>query len=211
MAYSDFKTLAHIRESFGLSLEEPDDLFAGIPELLPSEYLHKTLTENVSLATAINTEKARAELIITPVLLEVRRHFGFKIGFFSGSEFNVAPSAGLNGYCDYILTASPDSYEIRTPVLTLVEAKNENIKSRLAQCIAEMLAAQLFNQSNEEPRESIYGAVTTGTEWKFLELRDKTVFIDKRDYFINEVSRILGVLAMPFQASPVNLGFDTGN
>ncbi|EDX73858.1 hypothetical protein MC7420_5738 [Coleofasciculus chthonoplastes PCC 7420] len=134
----------------------------------------------------------------------MRRHFGFKIGFFSGSEFNVAPSAGLNGYCDYILTASPDSYEIRTPVLTLVEAKNENIKSVLAQCIAEMIAAQLFNQSNEEPRESIYGAVTTGTEWKFLELRDQTVFIDKRDYFISEVSRILAVLAFTDVADKMN-------
>lgn len=199
MVYSDFKSLAQVRESFGLSLEEPDNLFAGIPELMPSEYLQITLTETVSLATAINTEKARAELIITPVLLEVRRQFGFNIGFFSGSEFNVAPSEGLNGYCDYILTASPESYEIRTPVLTLVEAKNESIKSGLGQCIAEMVAAQLFNQRNEEPRESIYGAVTTGTEWKFLRLSNKTVFIDKRDYFINEVSRILAVLSMPFQ------------
>lgn len=199
MAYSDFKSLAQVRESFGLSLEEPDNLFAGIPELMPSEHLQITLTETVSLATAINTEKARAELIITPVLLEVRRHFGFKIGFFSGSEFNVAPSEGLNGYCDYILTASPESYEIRTPVLTLVEAKNENIKSGLGQCIAEMVAAQLFNQRNEEPRETIYGAVTTGTEWKFMQLSNKTVFIDKRDYFINEVSRILAVLSLPFK------------
>lgn len=43
------------------------------------------------------------------------------------------------------------------------------------------------------------GAVTTGTDWKFLKLTDKTVFIDKRDYFINEVSRILGILTTPFK------------
>lgn len=57
-----------------------------------------------------------------------------------------------------------------------------------------MVAAQIFNQRNGEPIESIYGAVTTGTDWKFLKLTDKTVFIDKRDYFINEVSQILGIL-----------------
>ena len=198
MAYSDFTTLAKVRESFNLTVEEPLDLFGDIPEVQPSSYLQTTLTENLSLATAINTEKARAELIIAPILLEVRRYFNFKVGFFSGSEFNVDIESGLNGYCDYILTASKDSYEIRAPVITLTEAKNESIKSGLGQCIAEMVAAQLFNQRSGEQIASIYGAVTTGTDWKFLKLTDSTVYIDKRDFFINEVSRILGILTIPF-------------
>lgn len=199
MAYSDFTTLTKVRESFGLTIEEATDLFPDTPEILPSSYLQMTLNENVSLATAINTEKARAELIIAPVLLEVRRKFNFQIGFFSGSEFNVDLQAGLSGYCDYILTASKESYEIRTPVVTLTEAKNESIKSGLGQCIAEMVAAQIFNQRNGEPIESIYGAVTTGTDWKFIKLVDKTICIDQRDYFINEVSLILGILTTPFK------------
>ena len=199
MAYSDFTTLTKVREAFGLTIEESIDLFTDIPEALPSSYLQTTLNENVFLATAINTEKARSELIIAPVLLEVRRILNFQIGFFSGSEFNVDLQAGLSGYCDYILTASKESYEIRTPVVTLAEAKNESIKSGLGQCIAEMVAAQLFNQRNGEAIECIYGAVTTGTDWKFLKLIDKIIWIDKRDYFINEVSWILGILTMPFK------------
>lgn len=199
MAYSDFTTLTKVRESFGLTIEESINLFTETPEVLPSSHLQTTLNENVFLATAINTEKARAELIIAPVLLEVRRMLNFQIGFFSGSEFNVDVQAGLSGYCDYILTASKESYEIRTPVVTLAEAKNESIKSGLGQCIAEMVAAQLFNQRNGEAIESIYGAVTTGTDWKFLKLVDKKIWIDKRDYFINEVSQILGILTMPFK------------
>jgi hypothetical protein len=201
MAYSDFTTLTKVREAFELTIEESIDLFTDIPEALPSSYLQTTLNENVFLATAINTEKARSELIIAPVLLEVRRILNFQIGFFSGSEFNVDLQAGLSGYCDYILTASKESYEIRTPVVTLAEAKNESIKSGLGQCIAEMVAAQIFNQRNGEAITSIYGAVTTGTDWKFLKLTDKTIWIDKRDYFINEVSRILGILTMPFKDS----------
>ena len=199
MAYSDFTTLTKVREAFGLTIEESINLFTDTPEILPSSYLQTTLNENVFLATAINTEKARSELIIAPVLLEVRRILNFQIGFFSGSEFNVDLQAGLSGYCDYILTASKESYEIRTPVVTLAEAKNESIKSGLGQCIAEMVAAQLFNQRNGEEIENIYGAVTMGTDWKFLKLVDKTVWIDKRDYFINEVSQILGILTMPFK------------
>jgi hypothetical protein len=200
MAYSDFTTLTKVREAFGLVIEESIDLFTETPEVLPSSYLQTTLNENVFLATAINTEKARSELIIAPVLLEVRRILNFQIGFFSGSEFNVDLQAGLSGYCDYILTASKESYEIRTPVVTLAEAKNESIKSGLGQCIAEMVAAQIFNQRNGDAIASIYGAVTTGTDWKFLKLVDKTIWIDKRDYFINEVSQILGILTMPFKA-----------
>ena len=84
MAYSDFTTLTKVREAFGLSIEESIDFFTDIPELLPSSHLQTTLNENVFLATAINTEKARSELIITPVLLEVRRILNFQIGFFSG-------------------------------------------------------------------------------------------------------------------------------
>ena len=72
--------------------------------------------------------------------------------------------AGLSGYCDYILTASKEAYEIRTLVVTLAEAKNESIKSGLGQCIAQMVAAQLFNQRNGEAIANICGAVTTGTE-----------------------------------------------
>jgi hypothetical protein len=200
MVYSDFTTLTKVREAFGLTIEESINLFTDTPEVLPSSHLQTTLNENVFLATAINTEKARAELIIAPVLLELRRIFDFQIGFFSGSEFNVDLQAGLSGYCDYILTASKESYEIRTPVVTLAEAKNESIKSGLGQCIAEMVAAQIFNQRNGEAIESIYGAVTTGTDWKFLKLTDQTIWIDKRDYFINEVSQILGILTTPFQA-----------
>jgi hypothetical protein len=197
MAYSDFTTLSKVRTAFNLTIDETTRLFLDIASIEPSDYLKTTLNEFVPLANAINTEKARSELIIAPVLLEVRRHFNFQVGFFSGTEFNVEPTIGLNGYCDYILTASKEMYEIYAPVVTLVEAKNENIKSGLGQCIAEMIAAQRFNQQNETPIDTIYGAVTTGMIWKFLKLDRQTAFIDLSDYFIKEVDKILGILSHP--------------
>ncbi|MDJ0703983.1 MAG: hypothetical protein QNJ46_11940 [Leptolyngbyaceae cyanobacterium MO_188.B28] len=195
MAYSDF-TLSKVREAFGLVIHEPADLFADIAPLKPSEFLAQSIQENLPLATASNTEKARSELLIAPILLEVRRQY--ELGFFSGVEFTVDPAQGLNGYCDYLLTASKELYEIRQPVVTLVEAKNENIKAGLGQCIAEMLAAQIFNQRAGEKSFPIYGCVTTGTEWKFLKLERQNCHIDLRDYFIVEMPRILGILASPF-------------
>ena len=198
MSYSSFKTLSNIRSTFGLKLDESQNLFAKIKSRQPSEYLAIALEENIPLANAVNTEKARSELLITPILLEIRRSFQGQVGFFSGTEFSVEPKEGLHGYCDYILTASPEIYEIKAPVVTVVEAKNENITGGLAQCIAEMVAAQKFNELTN-PIDQILGVVTTGTLWKFLTLQGQIVAIDLGEYYIKEVAKILGILATPFQ------------
>ncbi|MBP0012452.1 MAG: hypothetical protein J7545_01545 [Roseofilum sp. SBFL] len=193
-----FKTLASIQSTFGLELDESQNLFAQTKPRQPSDRLSITLAENIPLANATNTEKARSELIIAPVLLEIRRSFQGQIGFFSGTEFSVEPEKGLHGYCDYILTASPELYEIKAPIVTIVEAKNENIKGGLAQCIAEMVAAREFNAATNNIG-LILGAVTTGTLWKFLTLNGQVAAIDLDEYYIKEIAKILGILATPFQ------------
>ncbi|NER24454.1 MAG: hypothetical protein F6J96_27880 [Symploca sp. SIO1C2] len=198
MSYSEFRTIAQVRELFDLKVDESQNLFADTPSSKVSELLNQTLERNIPLANAINTEKARSELLIAPTLLEIRQKFHNDVGFFSGSEFNIDSKLGLNGYCDFILTASREIYEIQRPVLTLVEAKNENIKGGLAQCIAEMIAAQLFN-ARENIKLPIYGAVTTGTIWQFLRLEQKQVWIDLREYYIRDTDKLLGILSYPFQ------------
>ncbi|NEO88575.1 MAG: hypothetical protein F6J87_30740 [Spirulina sp. SIO3F2] len=199
MSYSSFKTLASVQTAFQLTLDETQHCFTQTPSRQPSEYLTITLAENIPLANAVNTEKARSELIITPILLEIRRSFSGQVSFFSGTEFSVEPEKGLHGYCDYILTASPEIYEIKAPVITVVEAKNENIKGGLAQCIAEMVAAQQFNAATNSKIDTLLGAVTTGILWKFLTLKTQTVTIDLDEYYIKEVAKILGILATPLQ------------
>ena len=198
MSYSSFKTLASIQSAFGLELDERQNLFAQTQPRQPSDYLAISLAENVPLANAVNTEKARSELIIAPILLEIRRSFPGRVGFFSGTEFSVEPEKGLHGYCDYILTASPEIYEIKSPIITVVEAKNENIKGGLAQCIAEMVAAREFNAASNDI-DLILGAVTTGTLWKFLTLNGRVAAIDLDEYYIKEVAKILGILATPLE------------
>ncbi|ABG51048.1 hypothetical protein Tery_1789 [Trichodesmium erythraeum IMS101] len=47
----------------------------------------------------------------------------------------------------------------------LVEAKKEDIKPCLGQCLAEMVAAQRFNEQKRLLISTIYGAVTSGTVW----------------------------------------------
>jgi len=202
MAYSDF-SLAKVRDSFGLTLDESRELFVDIGSVEPSEILISILADYIPLATAIATEKARSEFLIAPLLADVRRQLKNQISLFSGNEFAVEPSLGLYGFCDYIMSDSPEQLLITAPVMTIVEAKRENIVGGLGQCIASMVAAQLFNQKENETVKTTYGVVTTGTNWKFLVLEDKTVSIDKTEYFINQPEKILGILMKPFSE---NLG-----
>lgn len=193
MAYSDFK-LIEVIDYFGLVIHESSGLFANIQEQECSDLLSTILQENVDLAVAISTEKARSEMIISPILLEIRRKFNYEISFFSGVDFTVDSQRGLNGFCDFILSLSSEQLLVRSPVIVLVESKNENLRSGLAQCIAEMVAAQLFNERSRNKIKAIYGAVTIGTIWQFLKLEGNVVSIDLSEYYIKDIKKILGIL-----------------
>jgi hypothetical protein len=199
MAYSDF-TLAKVKDAFGLTLDEKQNLFQMVAGVQPSTLLKQVLEENLLLATAINSEKARSEFLIAPVLSEVRRQLDCRIGLFSGTEFNVDPPQGLSGFCDFVFSASAEQYFISAPVVMIIEAKNENIIAGLGQCIAAMVAAQLFNQRAGNGIETISGVVTTGTNWKFLTFTQTKVHIDSTEYYIKEIDKILGILLHPLQS-----------
>lgn len=198
MAYSDF-TLSKFKKNFNIRIDEETDLFGNVEPTEISDKLSNSLEETTELALAINTEKARSEMIITPILLEVRRKANYQIGLFSGSDFNVDVERGLNGYCDFVISRSKEQLTINAPVMMIVEAKNENIKGGLGQCAAAMLAAQLFNEQEGNEIKTIYGAVTTGDIWKFLKLEGADVFIDLNNYYIKEINKILGILCQGVQ------------
>lgn len=148
----------------------------------------------MTLALAIDTEKARSEFIIAPILAECRKILQNEISLFSGVEFNVEPAAGLNGICDFIISLSSEQFYISAPILALVEAKNDKIKAGVAQCIAEMIAAKLFNERKGNPLETVYGIVTTGSLWRFFRLSGKKVYIDTEEYHVRDVRKIFGIL-----------------
>jgi hypothetical protein len=195
MSYSDF-TVKQVQHDFGLDIIESFGFFAKIEPAKFSDYFKMTLEENIPLAVSINTEKAKSELIISNVLLEVRKLFDRKISFFSGVEFTVDRERGLNGYCDFLISLSAEQLFIKSPVIALVEAKNENIMAGLGQCMAEMVAARIFNEAEENKVPIIYGAVTTGIFWKFIKLMDNKVYLDLRDYSLEEnPERVIGILS----------------
>jgi hypothetical protein len=193
MPYSQF-TIETIKSNFEIILSEKINFFAAIPEHPYSKFLSEMLEYNVPLAVAINSEKSRSEMIITPILIELRKQSFDRISLFSGKEFTVDPQRGLNGFCDFIIGKSSEQLAIEAPVITLVEAKNDNIESGLGQCMAEMIAAQLFNQRQGNDLKKVYGVVTTGSLWKFMQLEEQTITIDLTEYFLGNLGKIIGIL-----------------
>lgn len=194
MAYSDFKTVGSVKTAFGLTTIEDVQFLPHALPVAPSEILIAILAENLPLATASGSEKARSELIISPVLVEVRRQLNRKIGLFSGEDFTVDVEAKLSGRCDFLISRSAEQLEIEAPIVVLIEAKQADLKLGLGQCMAEMVAAQRFNQMRKKPLTVIYGCVSSGILWRFLKLEETVVTIDLTDYAITPVDRILGYL-----------------
>ena len=194
MAYSNF-TLETVREKFQLETIEAADIFLEIEPVPPSEALVAELAKKVQLAIAIRTEKARSELIVTNVLVELREQFNRRISLFSGIDFSVDIEKELTGTCDFLISLSPEQFYLEAPVIVLVEAKNADPTLGIGQCVAEMLAAQYFNQQKDNNIRCIYGATTTGTEWLFLKLEGQKLYIDMTLYAIERCDKILGILS----------------
>ncbi|WP_416671117.1 hypothetical protein [Egbenema bharatensis] len=192
MPYNKF-TLKQAQQSFGLQIRETDRLFSSITPVQPSDLLRQTLANNISLATAINTEVARFGMLIQPIVLEVRQLLSRKVSVFFGTEFTVDPARDLSGFPDAVISRGAEQFFITAPVVTLVEAKNENIVGGLGQCAAEMVAAQIFNQQEGQDIPAVYGCVTTGTLWRFLRLEGTVLAIDPVDLPLEPVDRLLGI------------------
>lgn len=200
MSYSQF-SIETVETTFDITIKESVGIFADISTIEYSDFLAQALKKYVPLALAIATEKSRSELILTPILVELKEQLQNQISLFSGREFNVSPEKGLSGFCDFIISKSPEQIIIKAPIVALVEAKNDNIQSGLGQCIAEMIAAQLFNQQKGNTIGTVYGSVTTGTNWKFMRLTGQVVEIDLNEYFLSDVGKILGILKSFIQAN----------
>jgi len=106
----------------------------------------------------------------------------------------VDAALGLTGVCDYIISKSTNQIYISAPAVIIVEAKNENIKAGLPQCIAAMYAAKLYNEREHNEIDYILGIVTTGSNWKFLTLEDTRVLIDYDEYLIDHAGKILAII-----------------
>lgn len=190
MAYSDF-TLTKLRKQFGLE-QQKIKLFDNVTDIQPSAHLIFDIQEGLEMPK--NTEKARSENLVSPVLKEVFRHNKKKITLFPGYGLNVDSERGLNGNCDCIIAGRADIMELINPIICLVEAKNGVIEDGYGQCGAEMYAARLYNEDLGTPIPEMFGVVTNGEIWQFLMLEKQTIYFDAETITLDRLPRILGIL-----------------
>jgi hypothetical protein len=194
MPYSQFTTLESSVQQFGLTVSESTHALVHYTPVTPSPLLQAVLDRELAWAIAVGTEKARSEALILPVLLEVREQLDRQISVFSGREFNVDASQGLNGYCDFLISKATQQTVITAPATVVVEAKKGDLSLGLGQCAAEMVAIQMFNQQRDCPLLVVFGAVSSGTLWQFLMLQQQNLTIDLTEYALPPVETTLGML-----------------
>ena len=176
MPYSDF-TLELVESRLGVATQE-SLLFPQLAPRTPPAWLAEMLARGTRLA--LTSEKARSEFIVVPILLAAREGSGDQLAIFSGQRLDVDPAEGLTGECDFILALGPSVPPLRAPLATIVEAKKNDVEAGLGQCVAQMVAAQRFNQAARRPDFPVHGCVTTGETWQFLRLDKQTALIDSQ-------------------------------
>jgi hypothetical protein len=189
MSYSDFTLEDVERELHVLTVES--DLFPALAAAAVPEWLPGWLARGTKLA--LISEKARSEFIVVPILLAARELTGDRFAIYSGQRLDVDPDKGLSGECDFILSLGPALPPLHAPLMTVVEAKKNDIEIGLGQCIAQMVAARLFNVAAGKEESQVYGCVTTGETWQFLRLDGQTVLLDRDRCYLDNVAKILAV------------------
>ena len=193
MAYSNF-TLQSAIAKFGLKVDTSRELFTNVQPITISASTRTTLEQNAPLATLMVTEKAKSELLVAPMIVEVWRRTGHQIAVYSGVDLDVDAVDGLTGTCDFLLARGPQLPYINPPILVLVEAKRDDFTAGYGQCVSEMVAALRLNRRENTDVETVYGVMTNGVTWKFFQLHGTDLAIDLADYSIQQPDRLLGVL-----------------
>lgn len=187
MSYSRF-TLTQVQAQFDLNVSK-GIFFNDLPGLSARAWFEESLAVTAPFAAAQGSEKVLSELIIAPLLFELRELLDRQIGLFSGVDFSIDAESGLNGICDLLLTRSNNELIVSAPAIILVEAKKADLIGGWGQ-----LATQKFNLAKGQEIPTIYGSVTTVSQWQFLKLTGRDLTIEATDYPLKPIDRILGIL-----------------
>ncbi len=190
MDYSNYKNFKQTLKK--LNLDQTDELmFPIIEPVQPSDWLLQTLA--IAERVPITNEKGKSERVISPILTEVALSFEKEITLFSGEDLTLDPSRDLAGECDFFFSKHPRKSVMQAPIVTFVEAKDEDFEYAQAQCTAQMYASLLFNEQEGKPIPFVYGCGVTGGDWKFLRLEKGRLTLDTKTYYLVELPKILGI------------------
>ncbi len=187
MGYSNFKKISQVTKKFGLRARLTP-LFEAVPLQPASEWLLKSL--EIAYKAPASTEKAKSERLVSPILMEVVQWFEKNVTLFSGEEINISSTDDLSGPCDFFFGLYPLSPYMETPIISIAEAKDEDLEWGVAQCAAQLYAAHLLNQQEGKEIPVLYGCATDGVEWQFLKFEGNVFYIEPKP--VTDLPQILG-------------------
>jgi hypothetical protein len=197
MAYNDF-TLESVEINLGLPIHS-GALFSTVPVIVVPDWLPAQLARGRALA--LNSEKAKSEFIVAPILLGVRELSGNQISILSGQRLDVDASRNLQGECDFLLSLNEPLPRLRAPRIAILEAKKGDIDGALGQCAAQMFAARLFNEKSGDKIHPVFGCVTNSDVWQFLLLDEKGITIDLNRLYLFQLREILATILAAIELS----------
>jgi hypothetical protein len=168
-SFADYFNLSHpIREilaELGYQFQlQPLNLPQQHPQQLSVERLKDTFYRKLP-HVSLNSEAAKREFFISPVLLELLDYLEIDIDI----EYPIHISNHLQGSIDYVVRAAGE--------LILIEAKNADMERGFTQLAVELIAMDQFLE--ETKNTFLYGAITTGDIWRFGRLERSTHIISK--------------------------------
>ncbi|WP_264326060.1 hypothetical protein [Romeriopsis navalis] len=155
------------------------------PLLVSLDNLERELQRNTKRIELAN-EMARREALIGPVLFEVAEMADRRINV----EYAISVNERLKGYVDYYIAGNN---------LIVVGAKQADLVKGFTQLAVELIALDQWTKSDVP---LLYGAVTTGEDWRFgcFDRQRKMIQQDNKRYLIPEnltglVEILLGIMA----------------
>ncbi len=172
MPYGTFTTYEEVATKFKIKLAEQS--FVQKASLAIDKALFSFISDNLKTRRSYVSENAICESIISPILNVAAKNNGLPV--WSHVRFDVSEEEGLVGIPDFIIApASEIGTVFQKPIICIAEAKKENFNEGWAQALAEIIAAQRFNGTEEK---DIFGIVTTGNFWQFGKLRNNILTME---------------------------------
>ena len=137
-----------ILADLGCQFDRANLVLPTIDLTLDLRELQEQLSDGIQYVSS-TSEQARREFLIAPVIRTVCRQTKQPVKV----EYPIAVSQWLEGTLDYYFRD-----------LLVIEAKRDNLENGFTQLAAELIALDQWTTSD---RPILYGAVTTGNDWRF--------------------------------------------
>lgn len=196
MAFSDFKTIAEVQQTFGIVHTRRD--FLVVESSSPSTYFLQDFEFKQQHIDVFASEGARCEAIIFPILLDVYKGYADACALWIKKA--ITYNETLSGTPDYFVSTRSElgMLVVGSPLILMVEAKKNDFELGWGQCLAELTAAQKINDNADFP---VYGIVTDGIRWEFGQLVGDTFTQNRTRFDLGNLPMLFGAVNAVFKAA----------